>query len=137
MRNWGIIVLCLALTGCSTPRTETAQDPRAKMVGMQQEQVIACMGAPVQRALESDGEVWHYSSESGKGATSASTALNGSNFSSRLCDVNIVFSKGQVSAVKFTGPLDGAAGSADQCTSAISPCVKQRDGHDKTPSAAR
>lgn len=127
MRNLEILALGVALVGCSTHRSETAQDPRAKMIGMQQEQVITCMGSPVRRALESDGEVWHYSSDGGKSASNASSALNGSNFSSRLCEVSIVFSKGQVSAVKFTGPLDGSAGSTDQCTSAISPCVKQRE----------
>jgi hypothetical protein len=95
---------------------------------MQQEQVIACMGAPAIRSLESEGEVWAYSTGNGTTGSNPSIVANSNNFSSRLCDVNIVFSNGQVSAVKYTGPIGGAPGSSDQCTAAISLCVKQRSG---------
>jgi hypothetical protein len=96
------------------------------MVGMQQEQVVACMGAPAKKTLESEGEVWAYSTGNGTTGSNPSTAANSNNFSSRLCDINIVFSNGQVSAVKFTGPIGGPPVSNDQCTNAISSCVKQQ-----------
>jgi hypothetical protein len=96
------------------------------MVGMQQDEVIACMGAPARRTLESTGEVWVYFSGNAVTATDARSAISSNNFSSRLCDINIAFSNGQVSAVKFIGPIGGAPVTTDQCTNTISPCVKQR-----------
>jgi hypothetical protein len=123
-----IVALGVALTGCSTHRSEDAQDPRAKMVGMQQEQVVACMGAPAKRTLGGEGEVWAYSTGNGTTGSNPSTAANSNNFSSRLCDVDIIFTNGQVSAVKYAGPIGGSPGSSDQCTNAISPCIKQRAG---------
>src|SRR5690242_19285445 len=114
----------VAPAGCLTHRSETAQDPRGKMVGMQQGQMLACMGTPTRKILETAGEVWEYSTGNGTTSTNASTA-DSNNFNSRLCDINMVFSNGQVSAVKYTGPFGGAPVSSDQCTNAISPCVKQ------------
>ena len=126
MRDLAIVALAVALAGCSTHRSQTAQDPRAKMVGMQQDQVLACMGAPTRKTLETAGEVWEYSTGNGATSTNASAAVSSNNFSSRLCDINIVFANGQVSAVKYAGPIGGAPVTSDQCTNAISPCVKQR-----------
>jgi hypothetical protein len=121
-----IVALGAALAGCSAQRSETPQDSRAKMAGMQQNQVLACMGTPTRKILETVGEVWEYSTGNGTTSTNASTAVNSNNFSSRLCDINIVFSKGQVSAVEYAGPLGGAPVTSDQCANAISSCVKQR-----------
>ena len=125
MRNLELLALGLTLTGCAGQRTETAQDPRTTMVGMQQEQVIACMGAPARKTLEAAGEVWEYSSDARMTVANASTGANSTRFSSRLCDINIVFSNGHVSAVNFTGPTGGLPVSSDQCANAVNPCVKQ------------
>jgi outer membrane protein assembly factor BamE (lipoprotein component of BamABCDE complex) len=58
MRNLGIVVPGAALTGCAIQRAEIAQDARAQMVGMSKEQVLACMGAPANKAAEGASEVW-------------------------------------------------------------------------------
>jgi len=126
MRNLAIVALGVALAGCSTNRTEVDQDPRAKMVGMQQDQVIACLGAPARRTLEGAGEVWNYSSDNRMIPTNANTDVNSSRFSSRICNINIVFTNGKVSAVNYTGPTGTAPVTSDQCANAISPCAKQR-----------
>ena len=98
------------------------------MVGMSKEQVLGCMGPPVNKAAEGATEVWGYAS--GDGTTVATTSFNrygGTAIASnRFCKINIVFNGGQVSVVNYTGPTGGLLTAGEQCAYAISPCVKQR-----------
>jgi hypothetical protein len=128
MRNLGVVALSVALASCAIQRAEIAQDARAQMVGLSKEQVLACMGAPANKAAEGATEVWGYASGNGMTVATASydrfggTAVS----SSRFCNVNIVFANGQVSAVNYTGPTGGLITAGEQCAYAVSPCVKQR-----------
>ena len=122
------IALCVALAGCAFQRAEIAQDARAQMVGMPKEQVLACMGAPANKAAEGATEVWGYNSGNGMSVVSASYDRYGGTAvgSRRFCNINIVFTGGQVSAVNYTGPTGGLLTAGEQCAYAVSPCVKQR-----------
>ena len=128
MRNLGIVALAVTLASCAIQRAEIAQDARAQMVGMSKEQVLACMGAPGNKAAEGATEVWGYASGNGMTVATASydrfggTAVS----SSRFCNVNIVFASGQVSTVNYTGPTGGLLTAGEQCAYAVSPCVKPR-----------
>jgi hypothetical protein len=128
MRNLGIVALAVMLASCAIQRAEIAQDARAQMVGMSKEQVLACMGAPGNKAAEGATEVWGYASGNGMTVATASydrfggTAVS----SSRFCNVNIVFASGQVSTVNYTGPTGGLLTAGEQCAYAVSPCVKPR-----------
>jgi len=88
------------LSGCAFQRAQEAQDARAQMVGMSKEQVLACMGPPVNKAAEAMTEVWAYNSGNGTTVTDASYGrLGGSAISSsRFCNINVVMNKGQVAA---------------------------------------
>jgi outer membrane protein assembly factor BamE (lipoprotein component of BamABCDE complex) len=128
MRNLGIVALAVMLASCAIQRAEIAQDARAQMVGMSKEQVLACMGAPGNKAAEGATEVWGYASGNGMTVATASydrfggTAVS----SNRFCNVNIVFGSGQVSAVNYTGPTGGLLTAGEQCAYAVSSCLKQR-----------
>ena len=76
MRIIGITALGAAvlLSGCAIQRAQ-AQDARAQMVGMSKEQVLACMGAPVNKAAEGMTEVWAYNSGNGMTVTDAASAV--------------------------------------------------------------
>jgi outer membrane protein assembly factor BamE (lipoprotein component of BamABCDE complex) len=71
MRQCGLLVLCLTLTGCAFQRAEIAQDARAQMIGMSKEQVLACMGTPANKAIEGATEAWGYNSGNGTTVVSA------------------------------------------------------------------
>lgn len=128
MRVWGIVALSFALSGCAFQRAEIAQDARAQMVGMSKEQVLACMGAPVNKAAEGATEVWGYASGNGMTVATASYDRYGGTAvsSSRFCKINIVFAGGQVSAVNYIGPTGGLLTAGEQCAYAVNPCVKPR-----------
>jgi hypothetical protein len=72
MRNLGIVVLGALLASCAIQRAEIAQDARSQMVGMSKEQVLACMGAPANKAAEGATEVWGYASGNGTTVATAS-----------------------------------------------------------------
>lgn len=122
MRELGIVALCAALVGCATPET---QDARTQMVGIQREQVLACMGSPAQKSIEGTGEVWNYTADNGKAGPGTNTAVNSSRFSSSLCNIKIVFSNGQVSAVNYSGAGGLVATANEQCARAINSCIRK------------
>ena len=98
------------------------------MIGMPKEQVLACMGAPANKATEGKTEVWGYSSGNGMTVTDASYGRFGGTAvsSSRFCNVNIVMTEGLVSAVNYAGPTGGLLTAGEQCAYAVNACVKQR-----------
>jgi outer membrane protein assembly factor BamE (lipoprotein component of BamABCDE complex) len=122
------LVVAAAVSGCAIQRAQVAQEAQGSMVGMPKEQVLTCMGPPVNHATEGATEVWAYNS--GNGMTS--TSINGDRYgttavsSSRFCNVNIVMTRGQVSAVNYTGPTGGLLTAGEQCAYAVERCTKVR-----------
>jgi len=55
-----LLLLGLCATACSVERAEVASEAQNKIVGMSNEQVLACMGAPERHATVGDTEVWSY-----------------------------------------------------------------------------
>jgi hypothetical protein len=128
MRILGIAVLGVALSGCAIQRAQVAQDARTQMVGLSKEQVLACMGAPANKASEGNTEVWGYNSGNGMTVASASYDRYGATAvsSSRFCNINIVMASGRVAAVNYTGPTGGLLTAGEQCAYAVDACVKPR-----------
>jgi hypothetical protein len=123
-----ILALGAALCGCAFQRAEIAQDARAQMIGMSKEQVLACMGAPANKAAEGTTEVWGFGSGNGMTVVNASYDRYGGTAvgTSRFCNINIVFASGQVSAVNYTGPTGGLLTAGEQCAYAVNSCVKRQ-----------
>jgi outer membrane protein assembly factor BamE (lipoprotein component of BamABCDE complex) len=128
MRSLGVAALCVALAGCAIQRAQIAEDARAQMIGMPKEQVLACMGAPSNKAAEGATEVWGYASGNGMTVANASFDRYGGTAvsSNRFCNINIVFAGGQVSAVNYTGPTGGLLTAGEQCAYAVNACVKRQ-----------
>jgi hypothetical protein len=128
MRNLGIVALGAALCGCAFQRAEIAQDARAQMVGLSKEQVLACMGAPANKAAEGSTEVWGYASGNGMTIADASYDRYGGTAvsSSRFCNINIVFGGGRVSTINYIGPTGGLLTAGEQCAYAVNACVKRQ-----------
>jgi hypothetical protein len=99
-----------------------------KWVGMSKEQVLACMGAPVTKAAEGTTDVWGYNSGNGMTIVDASYGRYGGTAvgTSRFCNINIVFARGQVSAVNYAGPTGGLLTAGEQCAYAVNACVKRQ-----------
>jgi outer membrane protein assembly factor BamE (lipoprotein component of BamABCDE complex) len=116
------------LAGCAIQRAQEAQDARAQMVGMSKEQVLACMGPPVNKAVEGMTEVWAYNSGNGTTVTDASYGrFGGTAISSiRFCNINVVMNKGQVAAINYTGPTGGLLTAGEQCAYAVDACVRHQ-----------
>jgi hypothetical protein len=127
-RILAFVAVAVALGGCAIQRAQIAQDARVQMVGLTKEQVLVCMGPPAGKAAEGQTEVWSY--HSGDGTTIASGSVSYGNFSGvssrRFCQINVVISRGAVSAVNYQGPTGGLITAGEQCAYAIDACVKPR-----------
>jgi hypothetical protein len=119
MRYLGIVTLCVALGGCALERAQIAQQAQSSMIGMPKEQVLACMGPPVNKAIEGRTEVWAYS-------TNPTINLDRGSGSTRYCNINITMNAGAVSAVNYQGPTGGLISQGEQCAYAVDACVKPR-----------
>lgn len=126
MRTIVLALSAIFLSACAIQRAQEAQDARVQMVGLSKEQVLACMGPPINKAAEGQTEVWTYNS--GNGTTISGGSVSGGSFSatssSRFCNVNVVMTKGQVAALNYTGPTGGLLTVGEQCAFAVDACVK-------------
>jgi hypothetical protein len=110
------------LTGCAFERAQVAQDARGAMVGFSKEQVLACMGPPVNKAVEGATEVWSY--PSGNGRVTAAFGNGTATSSQRFCTVNITMTASKVSQINYLGPTGGFLTAGEQCAYAIQNCMK-------------
>lgn len=123
-----VLALALALGGCALQRAQVAHDAQASMVGLSKEQVLACMGPPMNKAAEGATEVWSYDSGNGMQIASVSgnrysaTAIS----SQRFCKINVVMNGGTVSAVNYSGPTGGLLSGGEQCAYAVQACTPPR-----------
>jgi hypothetical protein len=136
----------VSIAGCAIARAQVAQDAQSRMVGLTNEQVLACMGVPAAKAAEGSTEVWSYNSGNdhtqtavfGQSTTNASAAggrgfASGTAFttgsgvgvsSRRYCTVNVVMSGGPVSRVNYSGPTGGLLTAGEQCAFAVQNCTR-------------
>lgn len=119
------MALGLALMGCAIQRAQVANEAQNKMVGLTKEQVLACMGPPVNQAAVGQTEVWTYNS--GNGRTDA--VVNGSALGAmatstqRFCTVNVVMTSGRVASLNYNGPTGGLITAGEQCAFAVQNCA--------------
>jgi hypothetical protein len=121
---WGIIMrahilwliaIGLALSACAIQRAQIASDARIKMIGLSKEQVLACMGPPLNKGAEGGTEVWSYNS--GNNVTPAG-AGNG-----HYCTINVKMWNGLVGAVDYSGPAGGLITPNEACAFAVEKCA--------------
>jgi hypothetical protein len=129
-----VLLIALVVTACSVQRAEVASEAQSKMVGMSNQQVLECMGAPERRATVGDTEVWSYvsggdTSTFGHGtasmnATGQTNVFGSSHSVHRYCVVNIVMTGGRVAAVHYTGRTGGVLTRGEQCAFAVQNCLQ-------------
>lgn len=145
-----LVSVVMVLGGCAVQRAVVAQGAQEKMVGLNREQILACMGPPGTRAVEGTTEVWSYGTGNGSTTTigtgyaqthglmsgerwgnqfsasgqATTTSLATANSSRRYCIVNIVMSNGRVSRLNYSGPTGGILTSGEQCAFAVQNCLQ-------------
>jgi hypothetical protein len=107
-------IIGFALTACAFERAQIANDARINMIGLSKEQVLACMGPPLNQYAKGTTEVWSYNSE--KKVTPDGDA-NGS------CTINVKMWSGRVGAVDYLGLSGGLITFNEACASAVQKCA--------------
>jgi hypothetical protein len=121
-----VLIACFFLAGCAIQRAQTAATAQNQMIGLSKEQVLTCMGPPMNKAAEGSTEVWSYGS--GNGRTDVAMAggrgwVSGS-ASERFCTVNVTMASGLVSRINYVGPTGGLLTPGEQCAFALQNCVQ-------------
>jgi hypothetical protein len=138
--------IVLATTqGCAFQRAATADRAKTQMIGMSEQQVLACMGVPAGRQQIAGTDVWAYPSGGESNTTSeafgqanTSGTVYGNSYNSnttasafgtsttrnRYCVVNVVFQDGRVGAVNYSGRTGGLLTGDEQCAFAVQSCAQ-------------
>jgi hypothetical protein len=107
----------LLITACAGQGASIASKAKTSLIGKTKEQVLACMGAPPQRASSGKTEAWSYPS----GGDTTTVGFAGTSYTMRrYCIVNIVMSADRVTGVNYTGRTGGLGA---QCAFALKNCV--------------
>lgn len=150
-RNSAVVVTLLVagvtVGACEIQRAQEASDAQASMVGMQKEQVLACMGSPAGMAAVGGTEVWTYNSGNGRtdtigvadawGGWGHAFGIGTSTSTSRYCKVDVVMTGGRVSRLNYTGPTGGLLTGGEQCAFAVQNCLHQAVAYSPAPPLAQ
>jgi hypothetical protein len=109
------IAIGFALMACAVQRAQIANDAQSKMIGLSKEQILTCMGPPLNKAAEGGTEVWSYNS--GNSVTPTGDG-NG-----RYCTINIKMWNGRVGVVDYLGPSGGLLTPNEACAFAVEKCA--------------
>jgi hypothetical protein len=144
-RNMRILALgCAAvlLAGCAvTTRVEDVGDTQTKIVGLSEERLLACMGAPANKAIEGNKEVWSYNSDYVTSEQSSRhfcklelVTFFGPSCVDWLspptrppvlaCTAKIVMNNSRVTQVNYVGPTGEPLTHGEQCGSAVENCLR-------------
>jgi outer membrane protein assembly factor BamE (lipoprotein component of BamABCDE complex) len=132
LRVLTVAVIATSIDACAIQRAQVASDAQSQMIGMNKEQILACMGPPASRATEGATEVWSY--PSGNSQTTVSTfGTGGPGYTSafgvatqRFCTVNVTMTSGRVSRMNYVGPTGGLLTPGEQCAFALQSCAQAR-----------
>ena len=136
-------VLLMAGAGCDTinevrgaldpsvARSQAAAAAETQMIGMSQEQILACMGPPDTDASAGTTDAWRYRASDGRidGSIQPPT-LPGSALGTmvsarqRYCDVSVTFADGRVSRIAYQGYTGSVLARNEQCGYAVAGCVQ-------------
>jgi hypothetical protein len=84
------------------------------MIGLSKEQILACMGPPLNQDIKGTAEVWSYNSENH--VTPAGDV-------SGHCTVNVKMWNGRVGAVDYLGPAGSIITFNEACVFATKKCA--------------
>ncbi len=145
MRSLALGCAAILLAGCAaTKRVEDAGDAQTKVVGLSEERLLACMGAPANKAVEGNREVWSYNSENGYVTSEQSSrhfcklelvtffgpsCVDWFSRSTpppvrRACTVKIVMNNSRVTQVNYVGPTGEPLTHGEQCRFAVENCLR-------------
>jgi len=124
----GVLVAGLVVAACGMQQARVASDAPNLMVGLPQEQVLACMGPPASKSKDGTAEVWSYPSGSGQRETMSSSGQGwGSNASvpeQAACTINIAMASGRVSKLSYTNRNGEPMPPSAQCAFALHDCIR-------------
>jgi hypothetical protein len=108
------IVIGFVLSACAIQRSQIANDARSDMIGLSKEQVLACMGPPLNQYAKGTAEVWSYNSENNVTPTGDANGF---------CTINVKMWGGRVGAVDYLGLSGGLITFNEACAFAVQKCA--------------
>jgi hypothetical protein len=132
--------VAILLAGCAvTKRAEDAENAQTKIVGLSEQRLLTCVGAPANKAVEGNREVWSYNSDYEQsprrfcklelvtffGPACVDQLSSPTQPAVRVaCTVKIVMNNSRVTQVNYVGPTGEPLTHVEQCGLAVENCVR-------------
>jgi hypothetical protein len=125
-RKLGPLLACLFLGACGFEGAQLASEVQNQMIGLTKEQVLACMGPPLNKAAGGSTEVWSYASRDEWRDPTLKVARGwwGEPSSQKSCTIKLVMVAGRVNRLSYVGATGGPLAPGEQCVFALENCVR-------------
>jgi hypothetical protein len=140
MRALAFGCAAILLAGCAvTKRVEDAENAQTKIVGLSEERLLACVGAPANKTVEGNREIWSYNSDYEQSSRRfcklelvtffGPSCVDGFSPPTRppvrvACTVKIVMNNSRVTQVNYAGATGEPLTHGEQCGLAVENCVR-------------
>ena len=127
MRTFRVAVLGLALAAVRFSVRKLLKTPVCKWSGCRKNRCLVAW-VPQRPRLPKANPIWGFNSGNGMTVVDASYGRYGYSAvaSSHFCNINIVFTGGQVVTVNYAGPTGGLLTAGEQGAYAVNACVKRQ-----------
>jgi len=119
------LVLIANLSGCALHRARVAHRAEDKLVGLSEEELLRCAGAPAQerRAGELSFLTYHGGGDGVAIGAVAQSQLGVAAFKRRYCDATFTLQNGRVADLQYRGRTGGLLTRDEQCAFIVEDCV--------------
>ncbi len=138
LRSLALLTLLAVLAGCAADRNAAlAEQAQTALLGLSEEQVLACAGNPVERAREGGNTLLVYFAEiSRRVAVSTPAAPMPIGLPEpqphftyyRFCETSFVLKGGRVAELRMKGRTDTGRETLDACAQTVMRCMKGKAG---------
>jgi hypothetical protein len=114
-----LLALSFLLFGCANKKSSGADKARTDLIGMSKAEILSCAGTPAKSVKSNNIEVLTYSYAGGQPLSGTGMAQQGQ------CSASLVFQRGRLTRLNYTGRTGGLATQGEQCGFIIANCLKQ------------
>jgi hypothetical protein len=120
-----LLVFLVCLSGCTIHRARVAHKAESKLIGLTEEQLLHCAGAPAQekRSGSLSFLTYHGGGDGVAVGASGGSQIGVAAYKHRYCDATFELRDGRVAALQYHGRTGGLLTHDEQCAFIVEDCV--------------
>lgn len=123
--RWGLVLsVVIALSGCALHRARVARTAERQLIGLPEEELLQCAGAPAQEKRTGSLSFLTYHGGGDAVAFAQGQSQSGTaTIQHRYCDATFTLRNGRVTDLQYRGRTGGLLTRDEQCAFVVEDCV--------------